>query len=474
MAKKKPAGPPAKGGTAATASHVAASASKTPTAVIAQPLGDLQVEMVDPRLLAPGNNYRFSLKPSRVESLAANIVAMGEVHTPLEVTRLNQMEGGKMFRVQDGAYRLAAVTMLSGRGVTIKVPIRIVPETGELEALDRQRSHNTERENESPIDKAIAIKKYVDGGVPRDQILEKFPSPDGRNAGVIKPLSPSMMTILLSFLEFPQDIQEKIHNGELGVGAAYKLSKYPSTEWAAILADIEAARIKEVEMFEKLDEKLLETTKRIETKEQELTKAQTDALEATSKLESLRTQAQVAVDKTAEVRRRLVVATGEEKDKAKADEAAAEAAAKAAAELYKQAKTDADRKDTAAKKLVEAVQAAKAKIGAAQAIGAPAKPIAASEVDRSGSRVSAGTGARPALTAVQMREAVKTMSLPNGKHEMVRKVGKALEMCFSGGFAENYLTAVIAVLIGESKAESRAAVKNVVAQVEEALAPKKK
>src|SRR5271154_1872811 len=67
---------------------------------------------LDPAVILADSNTRFSLKPSRVESLAKSILERGEVLEPVEVEVIPNPENGQKYRLTTGFYRLAAVVGL--------------------------------------------------------------------------------------------------------------------------------------------------------------------------------------------------------------------------------------------------------------------------------------------------------------------------------------------------------------------------
>lgn len=79
--------------------------------------------------------------------------------------------------------------------------------------------------NRSPIDEALEIRRLIQQGVSKMEIRKMFARPGGRKGFKSMPVSNSFINMRLSFLDLPKAIQEKIHDGRLGVAAAYELTK---------------------------------------------------------------------------------------------------------------------------------------------------------------------------------------------------------------------------------------------------------
>src|SRR5258706_13915375 len=112
------------------------------------------------------DNSRFGLKKFRIERLASEILQSGGVNTPVEVEEVDpKANGGFRYRLVAGFYRHAAVSLLNqGDRQDFKLPATLFNPDTPAVRLRRQLSENMERENQSPMDKAVAIKKLKAAG----------------------------------------------------------------------------------------------------------------------------------------------------------------------------------------------------------------------------------------------------------------------------------------------------------------------
>ena len=289
------------------------------------------LQQLDPSVILADSNSRFGLKPLRVESLKLSILQEGGVMTPVEVEPLEKPVDGHLYRLTAGFYRHAAVTELNEKdSAGLTLPAIVKPLGDETVRLKRQLAENMERENQSPMDKAVAIKRLVDAGVPRIEIRKIFSTPGGRKGLVVQIASNSFINMTLSFLDLPKAIQEKIHDGRVGVAAAYELTKVNPEKRAAVLERAEADRIKAIEAEEKDEQKFLDSEKKAQEAREKEAKAAEDLKAAQAAIESAKKDSEELLKVAAEKYQAAKTAKGEEK--AMADEAlkAAESFAKAA------------------------------------------------------------------------------------------------------------------------------------------------
>src|SRR5271154_6125963 len=144
---------------------------------------------LDPAVILADSNTRFSLKPSRVESLAKSILERGEVLEPVEVEKIDASVNGHQYRLTTVFYRLAAVSQLNLTGAGLTVPAIIRPIPTPQERLRRQLAENMERENQSPMDQAVAIESLLASGLTKMEVREIFSRPGGRKGNKIQPAS---------------------------------------------------------------------------------------------------------------------------------------------------------------------------------------------------------------------------------------------------------------------------------------------
>ncbi len=422
-----------------------------------------QILNVAPGLLVGDENSRFGLKPSRISSLMEAILADGGIQVPLRVHKLETPVNGAQYRIDDGHYRHAAATKLL-KEYEILCPIQIVEgESDPIKRLKIQTSINYEREGLSPMDIAVAIKTLNDAGVPRAEILNTFKKAGvaGRSAGKVQALSNSMMNIYLAFLEFPKDIQRKIHEGVIGVGAAYKLTTKPRDKWEEIVASCEQEREAEIAADVDRETRYLETIKKEEerhAKEIELGKEVEKARE-TLKLAAAILDQKVEAEGAATMAARKATEK-DAKEKAAADLAAAKEAsteAQKAAEVAKkeseklQAKLDKVKEQATerAKKLAEARIAAANKAPKGEKAD---KPIGAGAIDKAAAK--AGGSAYTPLKAVEMRKAVSEWALP-GSFPIVSTVMQVVMRCFDGELTPNQAYTELGKATGEKTSKKK-------------------
>src|SRR5580698_4841532 len=250
---------------------------------------------LDPNTILADDNTRFNLKDSRIQTLAESILAQNGVIEPIEVEPLaEENANGFKYRLTVGFYRHAAVKFLNttqAAGLTIPTLIHVNPNPAAR--LQRQLAENIERENQSPMDCAVAIKRLMDIGMSRMEIRQVFSRPSSRkNAkGKPEPASNAWVNMMLSFLDLPKSAQDKIHNGILGVAAAYQLTKVPKERQTEIIARAEEERQKELEREEREEEKFLTNEKKLQ--------------EETAKVEEAKANLQAAEVKNAETSEKL-------------------------------------------------------------------------------------------------------------------------------------------------------------------------
>jgi hypothetical protein len=418
------------------------------------------VMQVPPELLLADDNARFGLKKFRVESLASSITEVGRIMEPLKVTVLAEPgPGGEKYRIRDGHYRQAAALKLNADGAGITCPV-LVEEEG-AEGLDRVKLQvvvNMERNDLSPMDAAIAIQKLLNLDVPKVEIRKLFSRPGGRKGQTMAPISNSLLNMYVSFLEFPKSIQNKIHDGTLGVAAAYELAKYAKDngldlkdpQVQKVLDRAEADRLKAIEFEEKEEEKFLESEKKAE--EQELkAKKEAEVLEASQKLaEKAAADLKARVDVAAEAYKKLSSTPKSDKEVRKA----AEEAFKAAEESRKIAEKAAAETEASLKKLQEKAkkneelaEERRKKLEEARAKSAKSSNVKPSDVKNAATKESGGV---VALKPSEIKEAVHSLTLP-GSYPKVQKIGLALEKCFAGTITDQQLLSEISWITGERK-----------------------
>lgn len=419
---------------------------------------------LDPNVILADSNSRYGLKRLRIDSLKQSILEHNGVLQPVEVEPLSQPSNGHSYRLTSGFYRHAAVTELNKEGAGITLPSMVKAIGDEGVRLRRQLAENVERENQSPMDQAIAIDKLEQAGVPRMEIRKIFSVPGGRKGMALQIASNSFINMRLSFLSFPKPIQEKIHDGRVGVAAAYQLTKVPREKWDDILADAESDRITAIDKEEKEEQKFLESEKKAAEARQKDTEAQLALEAAKVKAEEVKTAAQAKLDKLKELHAAMVDTKGKD-EKAKAKEAfeAAEVEAKEAEKSIDTVNKEVEKvQGQSLKASKAAADAAERLLAARKAAAATKKPKAAvGPGDVKKAAAKAGEGGAVPLNATQMRQVLIDKSKP-GVFPKVQAIMIAIRECFEGVTTEGQMYSKLGLITGEkrpTKAEEAAAKK---------------
>lgn len=408
------------------------------------------------------DNIRFGLKPYRIERLAEEILHDGGVNTPIEV---QQLEDGS-FILTAGHYRVAAVEKLNReQSAGLTLPARVVPIQSEVERTLRQISENNERENLSPIDRAIGMAKLKQLGVSPVDIRKAFAIAGGRKGLKVAMASNSHINMTMSFLDFPKNIQQKIHDGTIGTGAAYELTKYPRDKWQPILDRAENERIKGIERDEKDEEAFLKAEKEVSTKTVEIEKAEKEFVTvketATKASEVVKAKADAL---TAAFNQKVAAKSKEDKAKAnehfksveaelKSAEDTANKAAKELAKIEEKRKAIADKAQAARERLEAARKAKSAKKaeGKGKKDEKPAAPVSGKAIKKAAKTEGASEKAVK-LNATEMREVVKSLVILSvGKYQKTGLLGTLLEQAFDGKITDGQLHVAVAKLFGEMK-----------------------
>jgi ParB/RepB/Spo0J family partition protein len=393
---------------------------------------------LDPAVILADSNTRYGLKQSRVDSLAKSILERGEVLEPVEVEPLAETRNGQKYRLTTGFYRLAAVATLNLTGAGLTVPAIVRPIPTPQERLRRQLAENMERENQSPMDQAVAIKSLLDSGLTKMEVREIFARPGGRKGNKVQPASNSFINMTMSFLDLPKAIQEKIHDGRVGVAAAYELTKVPAEKRATVLERAENERQKALEQEEKDEEKLLaQEKKQAEEKEArdkalgEVQAAEKKVADAKALLEEKTRAAGLAYDisksKLPDAKAKKEAASNFKK--AEQDRQVAEADLIAAQKNHEALNLKFEKREKLiAEKAAKLKQArATAPAGAAAQKGEAVGP---GDVKKAASKEGVSTSYVP-LNASEMRKTVSELALPGGNPKVVA-IGQALVRCFAG------------------------------------------
>ena len=407
-----------------------AGSGKTDPAAVAPDSGIIL--QLDPQLVLADDNTRFNLKESRVQSLAESIISQGGVIEPVEVEPLTEPSPeGHTYRLTLGFYRHAAVKYLNttqAAGLTLPAIVHVTADA--TDRLKRQLAENIERENQSPMDIAIAIKRLMDAGIARIDVRQMFCRPGSRKGakGKPEPASNAFVNMMLSFLDLPKTVQEKIHLGTVGVAAAYQLTKVDKDQQAKILVRAEEDRQKLLEQEEKEEEKFLTQEKKTKEKNDKVEAARDLLIKAESKAKNAATALETQTTLVTEL---FAVSKGKHtnpKEKKAADTAFKDAEKKRVTleETATEAQKEHEKAQVAFSKLTEEKKPTKAQT-------TKAKPITSDEVKKAAKESGAQQGAVP-LNASEMRKVVIDMSLPTGdaKDAKLIAIGESLKKCFAG------------------------------------------
>lgn len=412
-----------------------------------------QLVNVSPDEVLADDNSRFNLKDGRIEGLASSILENGGVLTPIELEPLVPAQGKKRFRLTAGFYRYAAVVKLNAEqkaGLTLPAIVRENPD--DLVRLRHQLAENMERENQSPMDRAVAIKKLLDAGVTRAEVRRIFSAAGGRKANVVQPMSNAMLNITLNLLDLPKAIQTKIHHGLVGIAAAYELGKVPPERRAAVLERAEADRLSQVEKEEKDEERYLHAEKKLgEAQEKEkatLSQVETTKIEIAGAVDLVKTK-KVELDEVRKAPGYLEMSNDEKKgiiEKMKA----LDADLKAAMKLEKDAKNKLAKLLGQAKTAAETAEEQKAKLEAAR----KAKPVVTTKRAVGPSDVKKAAKAEGvesgfvALNLSNIRESLKDV-MTNKDYPKVSAIAKVFKDCFDGQDTPKEVIYRLAVITGE-------------------------
>lgn len=402
-------------------------------------LNENLIHQLDPDVILTDDNTRYGLKKERIEALAASIVSEGGVIEPVEVQPLVAgSSNGHKFRLTLGFYRVAAVKHLNAtQGSGLTVPAIIHDPGSVTDRLKRQLAENMERENQSPMDMARAIRKMLDNGMSRTDIRTVFGDRTGKKA---KPKSNAWLNMLVSFLDLPKNMQAKIHDGTVGVGAAYQLTKVPVEKrnevFQRVVAATESERERQSKQEEKDEDKFLKQESKLAKVNERLEKAQKSLDVAKTQSDKAMADYNEKSDKAKELYQASTTTGLAPKDR-KAAQTAFNAAEKARIEaegVTNKALEVTTRLQEALVKVEESVKERTTKLEAAKETKAKAAtttktaPVGAAAV-----KAAAGTGTKQ-LNATEMRDVIKEMMLPAG-HKTDKKlnaIGTAIAKCFAG------------------------------------------
>lgn len=414
---------------------------------------------LDPTKILADDNSRFSLKPYRIQQRKAEILAAGGVNTPVEVEPLAKgSNNGYTHRLTAGFYRHAAVLEINKEGGDLKIPAIPYAPKDNAERLRRQLSENMDRENQSPMDIAVAIKKLMAVGLSRTEIRALFARPGGKKAVALVPASNAFINMMLSFLDLPKAIQTKIHDGRIGVAAAYQLTKLSKEEQESVLAEIEAARLKALEKEEAQEQRDAKAEQReaaeaekaaaVEAKAKELRDAVTETAAAKKAAADNLKAAQKALTEASKVPANFLTMPKEQQKPLAEALKAAKTAHRDAEKLFSEATKAADKAERAAKVLDKTPKAKETKPAPEKAAKTASKPVGPREVKKAAKAV----GAKVEPTALTLPEVKENLeALAGSSLEGVAGIASTILDLIAGKLNVDQVEKALAVATGEGE-----------------------
>lgn len=415
---------------------------------------DGSLVQIDPKkVLVEANAVRYGVLKADVDAMKQSILDLGGVQTPVEIEPTDVK--GFDYKLTVGFKRHQAVTELNADGAGLTLPAIVRTLGDPLMRLRHQLSENLDRKSLSPMDMAVAIKALVNAKVERAQIREMFKRPGGKKGLEVKPASNAWVNMTLSFLELPKEIREKIHDGRVGVAAAYELTKVPAEKRATVLARAEQDREDALDREEKDEAKFIAAEEKVQSvaKKEEEAVAALDVAQAEVELAEKAHNEELEKAQALYKKARMADKDG----KKAADEAfkAAEADSKGSEKKLTEARKaltklaeSRDRLQKQAAEHREKLEAARA--GTKAKVGKPkGKAVGPGDVKKAASKEG---GKVVALTAAEMKKTIADLALP-GTYPKVSEIGAAVKRCFDGESSPGQMLKELAGITGELKSK---------------------
>jgi hypothetical protein len=285
------------------------------------------------------------------------------------------------------------------------------------------------------------------------EVREIFSRPGGRKGNKVQPASNSFINMTLSFLDLPKSIQEKIHDGRVGVAAAYELTKVPADKRTQVLERAEEERQKALEREEKDEEKLLAQEKRQaeeKTARDAALKGVTDAeakVEASKATLAAKTKAaELAYDQSkakhsdAKTKKEAV----SNFKKAEQDRQLAEADLIGVTKEWEELRGKFEKREALIAEKAAKLKAARASAPAGNAKAGEA--VGSGDVKKAAAKEGVSTNYVP-LNASEMRQVVSELLLPGGNPKVVA-IGQAFVRCFAGESTDKDLYRDLSKIVG--------------------------
>lgn len=402
-------------------------------------------------------NSRFGLKQTRLDSLKQSVVEVGGILQPVEVRKLAKPENGYLYDLTSGFYRhRVALELNKEQNAGLTLPAIVRDAVDDKARLFHQLTENMERENQSPMDQAVAIRKLMDAGVPKGEIRRLFARAGGKKGNQLLPASNAWVNIIVRLLDMPKAIQEKIHDGRVGFNAAYELGKVSPDKRADVLARAESERLAIIEREEKDEEKYLAAEKKA-------TEAAEAAKAVAAEAETLKVEAEKAKALLDEKRKALRViektplgeAQGAEKEAIMESLKSAQTDVKAAEKVHKDTANQLAKTLEKVTKATETAEEQKMRLAEARKAQKPkgkAKAVTDSDIRKAAKAEGEETGI-VMLSASEMRQAIKDVA--KAEYPRVAAIAAAIQGCFNSKTTPKMLIEDLAVLTGEKKAAKK-------------------
>lgn len=427
----------------------------------------------DDILMVDNSRYQATVPADEAEAMRASILSVGRIMEPVGVTRLDKPVDGAHYQLRYGFRRVAGAILANAEGAGVMVPALVLEEADPQGVLREQVTENVVRKSLSLMDTAVAARKMLDAGIERPKVREIFTRPAGTRGGGIAPASEAWLNMILSLLDFPASIQERIHNNDIGLGAAYRLSKAPADKWEEILkraeGEVESVRTteeKEEKKFAELEGKIQEATTKeteavtkvdhakieLELAEKRLAEVQDEAKSLYAKEQAAQVAVQQAKPKEKKAAQDKLKKASEARKAAETDAKTFEGKRIVAVKTFEMEQRTATKHQTAAQELQEKLDAMRAKAPVAATPKKKAK-ITASAVDKGAKAAGVDTGTVK-LKGPEMRKFIEDLAL-NVSYPKVAAIGNAIKEHFAGVTTEKQVLTKLSGITGEKAAAKK-------------------
>lgn len=409
---------------------------------------------LDPSKILLADNARFSPEISRedAESMRASILDVGRIMEPVGVTALDSPVKGFTHQLRYGFRRVAGAALANQDGAGILVPALVLEETDPAGVLKEQVAENVARKSLSLMDIAVSARKMLDAGISRAEVRTTF----GRTN--------AWLNMVLALLDLPKTIQARVHTGNIGIAAAYRLCKAPADKRQAILdaADRDNKTLQEIEEKEEAEYAKIES--KIAEAEQTLQKVATDEDIVKAEIDLAQkamADAEVALhdahDKLETAKKNAKAAEeGKEQDRAKKALERAMRGVKEADAKFREATKTYETEQKKLKKIEDAKESTKTraeqlKAELAQKRDAPAPKIKKAKLSPQAVDKAAkaeGVDTKVKLTGPEMRKTIEDLSMV-ASYTTVAAIGGIIKDCFDGTITEGTMVKKLAVLVGD-------------------------